>query len=117
MTFAKGKGRGSKYGAAHKTERARRLKTSTPSTPCSCPGQGLGGCKHHTGPCGKPLGPNTTEWHLPHNTAGTAYLPGMWCGPCNRSEAASRGARKTNAQRKLKRTPWAKPTPFIPRNW
>lgn len=103
MTFSKGKGRGTKYGAAHQAERKRRVAQSSPATPCSCPGQGLGGCKHHTGPCGQPLGTNTREWHLPHDTTGTQWLPGLWCGPCNRSEAASRGARITNAKRKAQR--------------
>lgn len=89
MTWAKGKGRQPKYGPEHQAERKRRLAVVKPGDPC--------------GYCRRPLGPDTRQWHLPHNAAGTGYLPGMWCAPCNRSEGAQRGARIANARRKLRR--------------
>jgi len=97
VTWSNGKGRGAKYGAAHQAERKARLLTVRPGDPC--------------GYCGRPLPVNTRTWHLPHNTAGTGYLPGMWHGACNLREAAVRAARITNARRKAQR-------PFAPlRDW
>lgn len=98
--------------AEHKTTRAARRATAGPLTPCTCPGQGKGGCKHHTGPCGKPLGPNPTLWHLPHTADRTGYMPGLWCAPCNRSEAATRAAILVNARRKARRQ-----GPFRRKQW
>lgn len=77
----------------HQQTRKHRVAAATPLTLCTR--------------CGKPLGPSTREWHVPHAPNGVDYLPGLWCGPCNRSEAASRGARVANARRKVKRTPGA----------
>lgn len=90
MTFARGKGRGAKYGSEHQAERRLRLTYIKPGDPC--------------GYCGRPLPVNTSTWHLPHNTTGTAYLPGMWHRTCNQREAAIRGARIVNARRKAQRT-------------
>lgn len=86
VTFDNRKGRGTKYGAQHQAERKRRLSTVRPGDPC--------------GYCGQPLPTNTSTWHLPHSPDGLTYLPGMWHTACNLREAAIRGARKTNAQRK-----------------
>lgn len=86
MAFSNRKGRGSKYGGDHQAERRLRLTYVKPGDPC--------------GYCHRPLPRNTRSWHLPHNAAGTGYLPGMWHGTCNLTEAAIRGARKTNATRK-----------------
>ncbi|MCW2522881.1 MAG: hypothetical protein JWO63_1216 [Frankiales bacterium] len=81
--------RRAKYASAeHREQRKQRVAAATPSTPCSR--------------CGRPLGPNRSRWHLPHDTTGTRYLPGLWCAPCNLSEAASRGARTRNAQAKAR---------------
>lgn len=89
MTWSNGKGRGSKYGAAHQAERKARLAYIQPGDPC--------------GYCGRPLPVDTRLWHLPHNTAGTGYLPGFWHRACNLREAAQRAARITNARRKATR--------------
>jgi hypothetical protein len=88
----------------HQAIKAARRATAGPHTPCTCPGRGKGGCKHHDGPCGKPLGPDVRLWHVPHNADRTGYLPGIWCAPCNRSEAASRAARLVNARRKASKS-------------
>lgn len=86
MSFARGKGRGSKYGADHQTERRARVGVTVfPGDPC--------------GYCLQPLPANTSTWHLPHNPSGTAYLPGMWHAACNIREAAQRGARIVNGRR------------------
>lgn len=87
MTFSRPKGsreaRG--YGKAHQEERARRLALYSPQDPCSR--------------CGRALGHDRSRWHLPHTPDRTGYEPGFWCKPCNLTEAASRGARITNARR------------------
>lgn len=80
---------GRRYGYAHKQERARRVAASTPATPCSR--------------CGRPLGSDTREWHLPHDETGTAYLPGLWHGACNRAEGSVRGSRIGIARQKRAR--------------
>lgn len=72
----------------HRAIRKARIAAATPQTPC--------------GYCGQPLGPNTTEWHVPHDT-NRNYLPGLWHGACNRKEAARRGARIRNALNKARR--------------
>ncbi|HEX8509732.1 MAG TPA: hypothetical protein VF635_09600, partial [Propionibacteriaceae bacterium] len=41
------------YGAAHQAERKRRLPLYTATDPC--------------GYCGRPLGQDRRQWHLPHN--------------------------------------------------
>ena len=64
------------YGTAHRAERARRVARTTPLTPC--------------GSCGKPLGPDTSRWHIPHNDTRTDYLPGMWCVTCNIRDGRTR---------------------------
>lgn len=85
--FDRGKGRGSRYGAEHQAERRRRVNVTVfAGDPC--------------GYCGRPLPVDTTSWHLPHNTTGTGYLPGMWHRACNQREAAVRGARMVNARRR-----------------
>jgi len=89
VTFANSKGRGTRYDAKHQAERKLRLTYVKPGDPC--------------GYCGRPLPVNTRTWHLPHNTAGTGYLPGMWHGACNIREAAQRGARIVNARRAFRR--------------
>lgn len=84
------KARNRKYNSPeHRGERARRLTQVKPGDPC--------------GYCGQPLPTDTTTWNLPHNAAGTAYLPGMWHARCNQIEAAKRGALIANAQRKARR--------------
>lgn len=95
MTWSNGKGRGTKYGAQHQAERKRRLPLFTEHDPC--------------GYCGRPLGPNRTRWHLPHNTDGITLAPGFWHAACNLREAAIRGARKTNAQRQGRPRPRFRP--------
>ena len=79
----------------HKAERARRVAAASALTPC--------------GYCGRPLGPNTREWHVPHDPQRN-YLPGLWHGACNRTEAARRGALLANAKRKKQRI--VKATPY-----
>lgn len=85
----------------HQAIRKQRVATSTPLTPC--------------GYCDKPLGPNTRDWHVPHNPDRT-YAPGLWHATCNRKEAASRGARAANAKRQGWKPPAHRPT-YVPRNW
>lgn len=75
--------------AEHRQERARRVAMATPSTPC--------------GYCGRPLGPARKDWHLPHLPDRSGYAPGLWCAPCNRKEAARRGALIANTRRKRTR--------------
>lgn len=82
--FPQGKGRSARYGAAHQAERRRRLHTVRAGDPC--------------GYCARPLPPDTSTWALPHNVAGTGYLPGFWHQRCNLREAAIRGARIVNAK-------------------
>lgn len=77
------------YGRAHDLERARRLRHTRATDPC--------------GNCGRPLGPDTTRWHLPHTPDRTGYLPGMWCAPCNVKDGARRGARRRHAQTTVRR--------------
>lgn len=73
----------------HKRIRKERVAASTPSTPC--------------GYCGRPLGPNPSSWHVPHDEHRN-YLPGLWHALCNKREAARRGALKRNAQAKRRAT-------------
>lgn len=88
---AAGQARAREYRSkAHKDERARRVSLATPLTPCTY--------------CGQPLGPNRSLWHLPHRPDRQGYEPGLSCAPCNRREAARRGALIANARRKVKRT-------------
>lgn len=77
------------YGAPHAAERKRRLPLYTEHDPC--------------GYCGRPLGPNRTAWHLPHNTTRTGYLPGFWHARCNIREAAIRGNQRQAARRTIRR--------------
>lgn len=80
----------------HKDERARRVAAATALTPCCY--------------CHRPLGPNTSTWHLPHRPDRQGYEPGLSCAPCNRREAARRGALIANAKRKRQRV--VKATPY-----
>jgi hypothetical protein len=89
VTWSNSKGRGTKYDGKHQAERKRRLAHVHPGDPC--------------GYCGQPLPADTKQWHLPHNAAGTSYLPGMWHAACNLREAAQRAARITNARRRFMR--------------
>lgn len=106
MTFASGKGRGAKYGAAHIAERKRRAAAHHPSHPCTR--------------CRKPLGPMSSRLHLDHcectggcgRCAGTGYLGFAHAG-CNVSAGASKGARTVNAQRERA----TEQTTFIRRVW
>jgi hypothetical protein len=93
VTFAKGKGRGSKYGWAHQQERARRAARHQPSDLCVR--------------CHQPLGPMSKRLHLDHAEDGT-YL-GFAHEGCNRSAGASKGARTTNARRQPS-APFKRPT-------
>jgi hypothetical protein len=68
------------YGAEHVAERRRRLPYYTAASPC--------------GRCGRPLGPNRSNWHLPHNDQRTGYYPGFWCADCNRKDGARKGNRR-----------------------
>lgn len=72
----------------HRAIRKARVAAATPNTPC--------------GYCGQPLGPNTRDWHVPHD-AQRNYLPGLWHADCNRREAARRGALTRNARAKARR--------------
>lgn len=90
-TIAKANTTARGYGAEHRAERNRRVAERTPASPCSR--------------CGKSLGHNTSDWHLPHNPSRTGYEPGMWCAPCNRSEGYLRGGAKGRASQQAKRTP------------
>jgi hypothetical protein len=92
VAFAKPKASSSArgYGYAHQQERKRRVAQHTPASPC--------------GNCGRPLGTDTRRWHLPHTADRSGYLPGLHCAHCNLRDGAQRGARKTNAQRKIRRT-------------
>ena len=67
----------------HKAIRRQRVAAATPQTPCSCG-------------CGRPLGPDKSRWHVPHDPQRN-YLPGLWRADCNKREAARRGARIRNA--------------------
>jgi hypothetical protein len=84
------------YGPAHRAEQLRRFATHTEYDPCSA--------------CSRPLGPKygrdrkgrrLTLWNLPHTPDRTGYLPGLQHRACNVSEGSSRGAKKTNAQRRV----------------
>ncbi len=88
-TIAKASATARGYNAAHIAERKRRLRQHTPASPCTR--------------CGRPLGPNTSAWHLPHNPTRTSYEPGLWCERCNRREGYLRGGAKGRASQKAKR--------------
>jgi hypothetical protein len=87
---------------AHKDERAKRVAAHTPSSPCTY--------------CRRPLGPNRSDWHLPHKPDRSGYEPGLACAPCNRKEAARRGAQAANAKRKGQR-PRPHVLPQAVRDW
>lgn len=77
------------YGRAHDLERARRLRHTRATDPC--------------GNCGRPLGPDTTRWHLPHTPDRTGYLPGLWHKRCNDIDGAKRGNQRQRAGRNVTR--------------
>lgn len=50
--------------------------------------------------CKQPIPPAKGACHVGHNDAGT-HIEGPECAPCNREAAARKGARVTNAKRRL----------------
>lgn len=98
MSFARGKGRGSKYGAQHQAERRARAAGHQPTDPCVR--------------CGHPLGPMGPHLHLDHAEHGgyLGFSHGGRCPicrkRCNVSAGASKGARTTNARRRTSPLRW-----------
>lgn len=102
MAFNPGKGRSSKYGAAHQAERKRRAAKHQPTDPCAR--------------CGCPLGPMNPGLHLDHAETGgyLGFSHGHQCPHCGRNCNIGAGARK--GARIRNRKPRPQPT-FIPRLW
>lgn len=87
----------------HQRVRAQRVAQATPDTPCACQAAYRAGLINRAWCDGQPLGPNPTDWHVPHDEH-RRYLPGLWRADCNRREAASRGAKLRNALERASRT-------------
>lgn len=87
------------YGYAHQQERKRRAARHQPTDPCAR--------------CGRPLGPMGSWLHLDHDEHG-GYLGFSHGMTCNVSAGGSKGARTTNAQRKVRRvTPQRTSRPWL----